>query len=163
MITKYFRQTLDIDAKGDQTPVTVGDRETERSLRRMINQHFPDHGIYGEEFGEENTDRRYVWVLDPIDGTRSFITGTPTFGTLISLLEDGRPAFGVIDMPAMNEQWIGNINDGTFKDGQKCSTSSHDNIEGCRLVCTSPEMFSMSQLSAFKTVVEKDFILPLWR
>ena len=155
VIAQYFRQKLDIDAKGDQTPVTVGDRETERSLRLMINQQFPDHGIYGEEFGEENVDRQYVWVLAPIDGTRSFITGTPTFGTLISLLEDGHPVFGVIDMPAMDEQWIGKIGAGTFKGGQQCSVSGHENIEGCRLVSTSPDMFSEIQLQSFKQLLKK--------
>jgi len=155
VIARYFLQPLSIDAKGDETPVTVGDRETERALRRLIGEHFPGHGIYGEEFGEENTDSRFTWVLDPIDGTRSFITGTPTFGTLISLLEDGVPVFGVIDMPAMGERWIGGGEEGTFLDGVGCAVSRCEQIAGCRLASTSPDMFSEIQLSGFKRLLRK--------
>ena len=155
VIGRYFRQHLDIDAKGDETPVTVGDRETERALRNLIGEHFPDHGIYGEEFGEENADSRFTWVLDPIDGTRSFITGTPTFGTLISLLEDGVPVLGVIDMPAMDERWIGGGGEGAFLNGAECSVSRCEQIAGCRLVSTSPDMFSESQMTGFRRVLSK--------
>jgi histidinol phosphatase-like enzyme (inositol monophosphatase family) len=154
VIARYFRQSFSIDAKGDETPVTVGDRETERTLRQLIEERFPDHGIYGEEFGEKKTDSRYTWVLDPIDGTRSFITGTPTFGTLISLMENGSPVFGVIDMPALDERWIGGA-EGTFLHGSRCRVSSCERIAGCRMVSTSPEMFSDTQLSAFRQLLRK--------
>ncbi|MDH3763362.1 MAG: histidinol phosphate phosphatase, partial [Gammaproteobacteria bacterium] len=142
VIARYFRQSFSIDAKGDETPVTVADRETERALRNLIGERFPDHGIYGEEFGEQNTDRRFTWVLDPIDGTRSFITGTPTFGTLIGLMEEGAPVFGVIDMPAMDERWIGERQAGAFVNGAECAVSRCQSIDGCRMVSTSPDMFS---------------------
>jgi histidinol phosphatase-like enzyme (inositol monophosphatase family) len=155
VIARYYRQHLDIDAKGDETPVTVGDRETERALRSLIGERFPDHGIYGEEFGEENTDSRFTWVLDPIDGTRSFITGTPTFGTLISLLEDGTPVLGVIDMPAMDERWIGGGKAGAFLNGVDCSVGGCEQIAGCRLVSTSPDMFSDIQMAGFRRVLRK--------
>ncbi len=155
VIARYFRQSFSIDAKGDETPVTVADRETERALRNLIGEHFPDHGIYGEEFGEENFDSRFTWVLDPIDGTRSFITGTPTFGTLISLMENGCPVFGVIDMPAMDERWIGAREAGVFLNGTSCTVSRREPIEGCRMVSTSPDMFSELQLSGFKRLLGK--------
>ena len=153
VVARYFRQSFSIDSKGDETPVTVADRETERALRNLIGEHFPDHGIYGEEFGEENAGSRFTWVLDPIDGTRSFITGTPTFGTLISLLEDGVPVFGVIDMPAMDERWVGSREEGTFLDGVACAVSHCEQIAGCRLVSTSPDMFSPDQISGFKRLL----------
>lgn len=155
VVARYFRQDFSIDAKGDETPVTVADRETERALRSLISQRFPDHGIYGEEFGEENADSRFTWVLDPIDGTRSFITGTPTFGTLISLLEDGVPVLGVIDMPAMDERWVGGGEEGAFLNGVGCAVSRCEQIAGCRLVSTSPDMFSGVQLTGFKRLLGK--------
>jgi histidinol phosphatase-like enzyme (inositol monophosphatase family) len=155
VIARYFRQSFSIDAKGDETPVTVADRETERALRSLIGERFPDHGIFGEEFGEENAGSRFTWVLDPIDGTRSFITGTPTFGTLISLMEDGVPVFGVIDMPAMGERWIGARQAGAFVNGAECAVSRCDAIDGCRMVSTSPDMFSEWQLSGFKRLLGK--------
>ena len=76
-------------------------------MRQLIGEAYPDHGILGEEYGAERLDASYVWVLDPIDGTKSFVTGKPLFGTLIALLHDGRPIVGVIDMPAMGERWLG--------------------------------------------------------
>ena len=152
VIARYFRQSFSIDAKDDETPVTVADRETERALRNLINECFPDHGIYGEEFGAENSDSRFIWVLDPIDGTRSFITGTPTFGTLISLMENGAPVLGVIDMPAMDERWIGAEATGTFLNGDECEVSRCEQIAGCRMVSTSPDMFSDRQLAAFQAI-----------
>jgi len=155
VIARYYRQPLSIDAKDDETPVTVADRETERALRSLIGERFAEHGIYGEEFGEENSDSRFTWVLDPIDGTRSFITGTPTFGTLISLLEDGSPVFGVIDMPAMDERWIGAGGEGAYLNGVDCVVSRCEQIVGCRMVSTSPDMFSGIQLSGFKRLLGK--------
>ena len=155
VISRYFRQSLSIDAKGDETPVTVADRETERALRDMIGERFPDHGIFGEEFGEENTDNRYTWVLDPIDGTRSFITGTPTFGTLISLLEDGVPVFGVIDMPAMDELWVGGVGASASMNGSVCRVSGCEQVAGCRMVSTSPDMFSESQMTGFRRLLQQ--------
>jgi inositol-phosphate phosphatase / L-galactose 1-phosphate phosphatase / histidinol-phosphatase len=155
VIERYFRQSLNIDAKGDETPVTVADRETERALRDLIGERFADHGIYGEEFGEENAGSRFTWVLDPIDGTRSFITGTPTFGTLISLLQDGVPVFGVIDMPAMDERWIGGVGESARLNGLDCAVSQREQIAGCRLVSTSPDMFDEMQLSGFRQLLRK--------
>lgn len=155
VIARHFRQPLDIDAKGDESPVTVGDRETESALRGLIGERFPGHGIYGEEFGEENAGSHFTWVLDPIDGTRSFITGTPTFGTLISLLEGGIPVLGVIDMPAMDERWIGGGQEGTFLNGTGCRVSRCEQIAGCRLVSTSPDMLSEIELVGFRRVLRK--------
>jgi inositol-phosphate phosphatase / L-galactose 1-phosphate phosphatase / histidinol-phosphatase len=155
VIGQYFRHPFNIDAKSDESPVTIADQGTERRLRQLINERFTDHGIYGEEFGEENVDSKYVWVLDPIDGTRSFITGTPTFGTLISLLENGVPILGVIDMPAMNECWISDGKNETKVNGNICRVSQRAQLDGCRLVSTSPEMFSVEQLAKFKQLLGK--------
>lgn len=104
---KYFRNNLDIEYKDDQSPVTRGDQETERLMRDMINADFPGHGIYGEEYGQENIDSDYVWILDPIDGTKSFITGNPMFGMLCGILHMNKPVLGMVQMPALNELFIG--------------------------------------------------------
>ncbi|HYM72274.1 MAG TPA: inositol monophosphatase family protein, partial [Stellaceae bacterium] len=98
-IRPYFRTRLAIDDKADLSPVTAADRAAEAAMRRLINARFPDHGILGEEYGRERDDAEFVWVLDPIDGTKSFISGVPLFGTLIALTRNGLPILGIIDQP----------------------------------------------------------------
>ncbi len=107
VIRPFFRQGLGADLKSDESPVTVADRTAELALRAVLSQRFPDHSVAGEEFPEHNPGRRHRWVLDPIDGTRAFICGRPTFGTLIALLQDGEPILGIIDQPMTGERWIG--------------------------------------------------------
>ncbi len=154
VVKKYFRQPFTIDAKGDETPVTIADREIEHELRKTIGERYPGHGILGEEFGIENEDSAYTWVLDPIDGTRSFITGMPTFGTLIALLENGEPLLGVIDIPAQDERWQGGRGMRAEFNGESCNTSQCGDLKGCRLVATSPGMFSADELSRFKMLLD---------
>ena len=107
VIRPYFRAGVTTEVKADQSPVTIADQAAERALRAVLGESFPDYGILGEEFGEHNAGARLCWVLDPIDGTRAFITGRPAFGTLIALLQDGRPILGLIDQPITGERWIG--------------------------------------------------------
>jgi inositol-phosphate phosphatase/L-galactose 1-phosphate phosphatase/histidinol-phosphatase len=107
ILKRYYRKKLDIIDKADESPVTKADRECEAALREKINAAFPDHGIIGEEFGAERADAEHVWVLDPLDGTRSFITGRPLFGTLIALTRGGKPILGVIDMPILSDLFLG--------------------------------------------------------
>ncbi|MBO6825105.1 MAG: histidinol-phosphatase [Sneathiella sp.] len=107
VIKPLFRNKLDIISKDDMSPVTVADRNAELVMRELIEEAFPDHGIYGEEHGQVRTDAEYVWVLDPIDGTHSFISGLPTFATLIGLTRNGKPVMGVMDQPISSERWVG--------------------------------------------------------
>ena len=97
----------DIEIKPDGSPVTVADKECERCLREMIREKFPAHGIIGEEFGNENTDAEFVWSLDPIDGTKSFVSRVPLYGVLFGLLHEGKPCLGIIDQPITRERIIG--------------------------------------------------------
>jgi myo-inositol-1(or 4)-monophosphatase len=109
-ILPFFRTSLSIDNKSssqDFDPVTEADRAAEAVMRRLIKFHFPQHGIVGEEFGNERTDADYVWVLDPIDGTKSFIAGFPIWGTLIALLHRGVPVFGMMHQPFIGERFSG--------------------------------------------------------
>lgn len=107
IIKQYFRTDVTIDSKSDMSPVTIADKKSEEVMREEIQKQFPDHGIIGEEFGNHNADVEYVWVLDPIDGTKSFICGALTFGTLIALLKNSKPILGVINQPISNEFLIG--------------------------------------------------------
>ena len=107
IVARHFRTPVAIDDKSDSTPVTIADRDAERAMRRLLAEAVPDHGVFGEEHGAERTDAEYVWVLDPIDGTKAFITGLPIFGTLIALLHRGKPVLGVIDQPILEERWLG--------------------------------------------------------
>ena len=103
----FGRRDLPVELKSDQTPVTFADRGAEELLRRMINQNFPAHGIIGEELGAENPGAEFVWVLDPVDGTKSFVTGVPLWGTLIALLHRGQPVLGCIHQPVLQQLMLG--------------------------------------------------------
>ncbi len=108
LIRPYFSDpSLTVNLKGDQTPVTIADQKTEKALRHLINQRYPEHGIIGEEFGKENPEADFVWVLDPIDGTKTFTSGCPLFGTLICLLYQKNPILGGINLPILNQLYIG--------------------------------------------------------
>jgi len=107
IIKPFFRTQLTVENKIDQSPVTLADKLAEEKMRELILKEFPSHGIIGEEFGKENENAEYIWVLDPIDGTKSFISGALSFGTLIALLKNNRPVIGVINHPILNEFLIG--------------------------------------------------------
>jgi len=107
IIRKYFRTEIDIKSKADSSPVTIADKKAEEVMRELITKHFPEHGIVGEEFGETNNGAEYTWILDPIDGTKSFICGAYSFGTLIGLLKNGNPILGVYNHPILDDYLMG--------------------------------------------------------
>ena len=115
-ILPFFRTSLSVDNKSsnDFDPVTEADRAAEAVMRRLIKANFPQHGIVGEEFGNEREDADYVWVLDPIDGTKSFIAGFPIWGTLIALLHKGTPVFGMMHQPYIGERFLGDSGSATY-------------------------------------------------
>ncbi len=104
---RYFGQTLKADYKSDNSPVTIVDKKIEELLRYQISETFPKHGIVGEEFGDNQGDNEYCWVIDPIDGTKNFTAGISSFATLIALCKNSKPLIGCISAPAMNKIWIG--------------------------------------------------------
>jgi histidinol phosphatase-like enzyme (inositol monophosphatase family) len=133
------------DLKADQSPVTLADRNAEQAMRAVLTDRCPDCGILGEEFGLERPSARLRWVLDPIDGTRAFITGRPSFGTLIALLEGDTPLIGIIDQPVTGERWIGVTGRPTTfagKLGGKAGTRSCADLALAELSCTTPDMFA---------------------
>ena len=137
-ILPYFgRDEMGLELKSDDTPVTVADREAERVMRRMIEARFPSHGIVGEEFGTVRPEADFVWVLDPIDGTKSFISAVPLFGTLIGLLHEGRPLLGCIHQPVLRQLMIG---DGkvTTLNGSVVRARACESLERATMVVTDP-------------------------
>ncbi len=137
----YYRTRLDIISKGDESPVTKADRECEAALRAAIAKAFPTHGIIGEEFGTERGDAEFVWVLDPLDGTRAFVTGRPTFGTLIALTQGGKPILGVIDMPILSDLWIGATGHPTTMNGQPVRARACAELKDAYFSAALPQMF----------------------
>ena len=140
-IRPHFRNLASIEEKPDQTPVTVADRAAEAAMRTLIETHFPDHGILGEEFGEVRGDADHVWVLDPIDGTKSFISGVPLFGTLIALTQGKRPILGIIDQPISRERWVGAAGRPTTLNGAAVRCRACPRLAAATLFATTPEMF----------------------
>jgi len=150
IIRQYFRRGVAIDDKPDQSPVTIADREAERELRRLIEARFPSDGILGEEFGSVRGDAQRIWVLDPIDGTKSFISGIPLFGTLIALTESGRPILGVIDQPISRERWVGAAGHSSTLNGAPIRTRPCPSLASATLFATSPELFQGKESASFQ-------------
>lgn len=150
ILRRYFRSGIEVIDKADLTPVTLADREAEAAMRDLVAKTFPDHGIIGEEHGEERTHAEYVWVLDPIDGTRGFVAGLPLFGTLIALAHRGRPILGVIDHPATDERWLGAAGRATACNGAPAHSRACPNIAQATLYATTPELFTGADARAFE-------------
>lgn len=137
VITRYFRTDFAVESKSDESPVTIADREVEASLRRIIEAERPDDGILGEEYGPKESRSGMTWVLDPIDGTKSFTIGRPSFGTLIALCEGDIPVLGVIDQPILKERWVGDTEVTTFN-GKRVSARKCASLKEARVASTSP-------------------------
>ena len=129
----YFRNKIEIEIKDDESPVTLADKETEKILREKIRKQYPEHGILGEEYENEKIDSEFIWVIDPIDGTRSYIAGHKDFGNLIALLHNGEPILGIINCPAHNERWVGIKNNITKCNGRDVKTSEIKKIKDAYL------------------------------
>ena len=153
VVRRYFRTPVAVDDKADSSPVTIADREAERAIRAIIEAERPDDGIYGEEFGTKNLDAEWVWVIDPIDGTKSFITGRPIFGTLIALLHRGTPVLGIIDQPIINDRWVGVAGQPTTHNGQPARVRAcAGGLAAATLGTTSPDLFPGTDADGFRRV-----------
>lgn len=135
IIREYFRKAISIDTKLDDSPVTIADKKGEEIIRELITKEFPEHGIIGEEFGIHNPDADYQWIIDPIDGTKSFISGAVTFGTLIALTYKSKPILGAFNQPILREFLIGDNNE-SLLNGVKVCVRSVNIIEEATLLTT---------------------------
>ncbi|MBN8890055.1 MAG: histidinol phosphate phosphatase [Acetobacteraceae bacterium SCN 69-10] len=152
VIRPFFRAGLSADLKKDASPVTMADRSAELAIRAVLGERFPEHGILGEEFGPRNPEAQLRWVLDPIDGTRAFITGRPVFGTLIALLDGDTPILGLIDQCVTGERWIGVAGRpttfrGPFGGSAGCRPCA--SLAEAELSCTSTEVFNAADLAGW--------------
>lgn len=152
VIRRYFRTPVGVDTKADDSPVTIADREAEEAMRAVLLAKRRQDGIYGEEHGGSQLDAEYVWVLDPIDGTKAFITGMPVFGTLIGLLRHGRPVLGIIDQPISRERWFGLEGAPTTLNGRTVTTRPCPSLDKAFLYSTAPDMFKGDDAVAYERV-----------
>ncbi|WP_434055402.1 MAG: histidinol-phosphatase [Roseibium sp.] len=156
-IMPFFRQSFTVDNKLDAgfDPVTIADRNGETAMRALINSSYPDHGILGEEHGPEKLDAEHVWVLDPIDGTRAFITGLPTWGTLIGLRTAGTPSLGMMVQPFIGERFAGDRQKAWYRGPQGTKTLNArqcSRLEDAAIFTTTPALFGETERSAFDRV-----------
>jgi myo-inositol-1(or 4)-monophosphatase len=160
-VRPFFRTTLGVENKGKGglfDPVTAADRAAEQAMRSLIRKAFPQHGIVGEEFKDEEANAAYVWVLDPIDGTKSFISGMPAWGTLIGLLKNGLPVYGMMHQPFIGERFTG---DGASARYRGPAGDRRLNVRACAslseatLFTTSPLLMSKEERGLFETVQAK--------
>lgn len=164
-IQPYWRLPVKIDTKTEdgrslaqtRSPVTAADRSAERRMRNLIEAKYPSHGIYGEEFGQVRVDADFVWVLDPIDGTKAFITGKPTFGTLIACLYRGVPIVGIIDQCILKERWVGALGCPTSLNGKEVRVEpSARKLQDATVYTTTPDMFRLGEeLDKFEAVRDR--------
>ena len=156
-IMPHFRASTEVTNKAAAhfDPVTAADRDAEAAMRRLIAAHYPEHGIVGEEYGPERADARFVWVLDPIDGTRSFITGLPVWGTLIGLLEEGRPRLGMMAQPFTGERFAGDGRRAWYTGpggARPLATRAAPSLADAALFTTSPYLFSTAEGEAYRRI-----------
>ncbi|MBL4639385.1 MAG: histidinol-phosphatase [Kordiimonadaceae bacterium] len=152
----YFKKPLTVDNKEGDTgfdPVTEADKKAEKAIRALIDARFPDHSIFGEEYGKKITDSPFEWVLDPIDGTRAFISGLPTWGTLIALKHKGEPVIGVIDQPYLKERYLGWTTGATLN-GRPITTRKAPSLDKTTVSTTDLALFTEGEYGAFQTLLK---------
>lgn len=150
-IRPWYRRPLAAELKADRSPVTLADHAAEAAMRAVLERHVPEHGILGEEAGLVRPESRLRWVIDPIDGTRAFITGRPLFGTLVALLDDETPILGVLDQPILGERWIGVRGEATRFTGAhgRAGCRPCPRLADAELGCTSPDMLTGTARTGF--------------
>lgn len=140
-IRPFFRAGFTVETKPDASPVTQADRAAEAAIRAILEAERPADGIVGEEYGVSRPEAARQWVIDPIDGTRAFLVGRPLFGTLIALLEEGRPVLGVIDQPIARDRWLGATGRPTTLNGVAARTRACATLAAAHLATTGPYLF----------------------
>jgi histidinol phosphatase-like enzyme (inositol monophosphatase family) len=143
---ELFRKGIAVDLKADRSPVTEADRAAERAAREWIAKRFPEHGVLGEEYGADRPDARFRWLIDPIDGTRSFVAGVPLWGSLVALCDGENVIAGAAAYPAVGESIVAAVGSGCWTNGARCSVSATSDLSNA-LVLTTDEQFRASPAS----------------
>jgi inositol-phosphate phosphatase / L-galactose 1-phosphate phosphatase / histidinol-phosphatase len=154
-ILPFFRGTFEAETKSDSSPVTQADRSAEMAIRAILDSERPVDGIIGEEFGTSRENAARQWVIDPIDGTTSFVAGRPIFGTLIALMKDGWPVLGIIDQPVLKERWVGVIGRPTRFNGRPVRARPCPLLSRAVLATTSPQLFADHDAEHFMALAAK--------
>ena len=154
-VLKWFLGEYKVDLKSDSSPVTIADRNAEEILRKKITRYFPEHGIIGEEFGNENVNAEWVWTIDPVDGTRSFIQGLPLFASMIALLHHGNPVLGVIEFPALGETAWAVKGKGAFLNGKPLKVSNQKKLQGAFIAIGDSYCFRQQKHTTFLNKLNK--------
>ena len=146
--------SFDTEIKGDGSPVTSVDQAAETRIREIISDLHPDHGISGEEFDDVGTDREFVWIIDPIDGTLPFLAGFPVFGTLIALMQNNKPVLSTIDMPMTGERWIGGEGRQTTYNGSPVQARKCEDISQAMFSTSNPDFYDAAAKPALDAMVK---------
>lgn len=162
VIRRYYRSGYEVEIKDDESPVTIADRQAEEVMRSAIEKAYPAHGILGEEHGHTQPDAEYQWVLDPIDGTKSFVAGTYLFGTLIALVKEGVPILGVINNPIVNDFLLG-VGGQTWLNGAPVRVSNATTVDDAFLVTTShTDCHAYRNGPAYETLIQQSKRYRTW-
>jgi histidinol-phosphatase len=160
---EYFQTGAAIERKADASPVTLADRRSEEKLRESIQRHFPTHGILGEEYGETHGSTPYRWILDPLDGTRSFIQGVPFYGVMMGLEYAGRAVLGVVHFPALGDTVYAATGEGCYWNGRRAVVSSVDMLEAAVLLATDiRSLYATGRGRAFDILQDKTRLQRTW-
>ena len=157
----YFQAGVAVDRKADNTPVTIADREAEQRLRSLITQYWPDHGIVGEEFGRSTATSQYTWLIDPIDGTKSFVSGVPLYANLLALLDGHSALLGVMHFPALNETVYAMRGEGCYWNGRRAHVSSVEQLSDAVLLVSGLGEFG-DKAAAWQKLCQATYIQRTW-
>ena len=157
----YFQTGVAVERKADSTPLTIADREAERTLRDLVARYWPDHGVIGEEFGKTESASPYTWVFDPIDGTKAFVAGVPIYANLVALLEGDRPLLGVLHFPALGETVWAARGRGCFWNERRARVSTVARLEDAVLLASGLDTFGPKQ-AAWERLVDATYIQRTW-
>jgi histidinol phosphatase-like enzyme (inositol monophosphatase family) len=159
----YFQAGVAVDRKADESPVTIADRQSEQKLRELIGKYWPDHGIIGEEFGQQAGQSNLTWIIDPIDGTKSFVHGVPLYGVLVALVEGDRPLVGVAHFPGLNETVYASRGGGCYWNGRRTQVSNVSNLKAAVLLQSDIDLFAKHGKAApWERLVKATYFQRTW-
>ena len=159
----YFQSKLTVERKADNSPLTIADREAEKKLRQLIAQCWPEHGVIGEEFGQSASASRYTWIIDPIDGTKSFVSGVPIYATLLALTDGDQALLGVIHLPALGETVYATRGGGCYSNGRRVHVSTVDRLQDAVLLASDLNTFAQfGKGAAWQRLIESTYIQRTW-
>ena len=157
----YFQRPIEEERKADNTPVTIADQQAEQRLRELIRKVWPDHGIIGEEYGQSASSSPYTWIIDPIDGTRSFVAGVPLYSNLLALTDGERTLIGIANFPALGETIYAVRNEGCFWNGRRAQVSTVDDLSEAVLLTSGLNYFG-GKIAAWERLVDRSYIQRTW-